>query len=124
MKFLLYLVIFILVGGVVCSKTLPGRDTHVRNVAVAIVDEIEEGNLFPGIKDTMFANKATDVGFVSECLDKVLVIDSYGVFNVGKIVWMNKEYVVSFGILGRVFGVSDAKAAEDFISNIEKAVEY
>lgn len=122
MKSLFYLLVFLLVAGLICTKTKPEKSSHVRSVAVAIVDEIEAGNLLPGIKDTKFADKATDVAFVREVVDKMLTIDNYGVFTLGKIRWMDKEYVVSLGIMGKVFTFSDAKAAKDFLSSLEEKV--
>ena len=51
------------------------------------------------------------------------VIDDYALFTVGKVLWLNKEYVVSLGVLGKVFNFSDAKAAEDFVSKVEDSLE-
>ena len=48
----------------------------------------------------------------------MLVIESYGVFTLGKVRWEDKEYVVSLGILGKVFTFADARVAKDFIESL------
>ena len=35
---------------------------------------------------------------------------------------MNNEYVVSLGILGKVFTFVDAKAAKDYVSSLENKI--
>lgn len=123
MKFFLYLVIFLLVAGLVCSRTVPDKDTHVRSVALAMIEEIESGELLPGIKGTRLAKKATDHEFVRNCVEQMLQVEDFGLFSLGRIVWMGNEYIVSLGVLGRVMNFSDAKAAKEFIGSFEtKAV--
>lgn len=123
MKFLFKLILFLTIASVVCMVTLPERGAHLRSVAGAIVDEVESGELFPGLKNTRIVSQVADTAYVRECLDKVLVVDDYALFSVGKVLWLNKEYVVSLGVLGKVFNFSDAKAAEDFISEVEDTLE-
>ena len=72
--------------------------------------------------DTKLSDMATDEAFVDECLANMLVIESYGVVTIGKIRWMNNEYVVSLGVLGKVLTIVDAKAAKDYISSLEDKI--
>ena len=120
MKFLLHLTVFVLVGGLICAKTMPTKAEHVKAVSVVVADEIKKGNLFPEIKETPFVGIATNTEAVRALLNKMLVIESYGVFTLGKVRWEDKEYVVSLGILGKVFTFADAKVAEDFIQSIKE----
>ena len=118
MKFLLYLTVFILVGGFICVKTKPGKSEHVDSVAVAVVNEIQAGNFLPGITETALSGIATNTGAVRRLLKKMLVVESYGVFTLGKLKWMEKEYVVSLGILGKVFTFADARVAGDYMKSL------
>jgi hypothetical protein len=52
-------------------------------------------------------------------LNSMLVLESYGVFTIGKIRWQEEEYVVSLGILGKVFTFADARVANDFIKSFK-----
>lgn len=122
MKWIGYLCVFLIVLGVICAKTLPGKEAHVRAVSAAVISEIEKGNVLPGIADAKLSDMATDEAFVDECLANMLVIESYGVVTIGKIRWMNNEYVVSLGVLGKVFTIVDAKAAKDYMSSIEDKI--
>lgn len=119
MKSLLYLIVFVLVGGLICSKTKPDKTQHVKTVSVVVANEIKNGNLFPEIKETPFVGIATNTEAVRALLNKMLVIESYGVFTLGKVRWEEKEYVVSLGILGKVFTFADAKVAGDFIQSFK-----
>ena len=122
MKWIFYLSVFLVVLGFVCAKTLPDKEAHVRAVSAAVISEIEKGNVLPGIADTKLSDMATDEAFVDECLANMLVIESYGVVTIGKIRWMNNEYVVSLGILGKVFTFADAKTAKDYVSSFEDKI--
>lgn len=122
MKWIFYLCVFLVVLAVICAKTLPDKEAHVRAVSSALISEIEKGNVLPGIADTKLSDMATDEAFVDECLANMLVIESYGVVTIGKIRWMNNEYVVSLGVLGKVFTIVDAKAAKDYISSLEDKI--
>ncbi len=119
MKFLFYLTIFFLVGGLICAKTKPTKAEHVKVVSVVVADEIKNGNLFPELKDTPLAWVATNPEAMRHLIDKMLVFESYGVFTLGKVKWEGKEYVVSLGILGKVFTFADAKVADDFIKSFK-----
>ena len=119
MKFLFYLIVFILVGGFVCTKTKPDKAKHVKTVSEVVVNEIKNGNLFPGVMETPFAEVAANQDVVRLLLDKMLVVESYGVFTLGKVRWGDKEYVMSLGILGKVFTFADAKVAGDFIQSFK-----
>jgi hypothetical protein len=119
MKSLLYLAVFILVGGLICSKTKPEKADHVNSLSTVVAQEIKSGNLLPGIAGTDFAKTATDPRFVKNVLNSMLVLESYGVFTIGKIRWQEEEYVVSLGILGKVFTFADARVANDFIKSFK-----
>ncbi len=118
MKSLLYLAIFFLVGGLICAKTKPDKADHIKSLTGVVVEEIKSGNVFPNVKETKFADVAADPNFVRELLDRMLHVQSYGVFTLGKIIWMDKEYVVSLGICGKVFTFADARMAKDFIESL------
>ena len=122
MKWIFYLCVFLLVFGLICAKTLPDKEAHINAVSHAMISEIEQGNVLPGIGDTKLSDVATDEAFVDECLANMLVVESYGVVTIGKIRWMNNEYVVSLGILGKVFTFVDAKAAKDYLLSIENKI--
>ena len=122
MKWFFYLCVFLVALGLICAKTLPDKEEHVHAVSLAMISEIEQGNVLPGIADTKLSDMATDEAFVDECIANLLVVESYGVVTIGKIRWMNNEYVVSLGILGKVFTFVDAKAAKDYITSFENKI--
>ena len=119
MKFFLYLIIFLLVGGLICAKTKPTKAEHIKALSVVVANEIKNGNLLPEVMETPFADLATNPEIVRKVLDKMLVVESYGVFTLGKVKWQDKEYVVSLGILGKVFTFADAKVADDFLQSFK-----
>ena len=122
MKWIFYLCVFLVVFGLICAKTLPDKEEHLHAVSLAMISEIEQGNVLPGITDTKLSDMVTDETFVDECLANMLVVEDYGVVTIGKIRWMNNEYVVSLGILGKVFTFVDAKAAKDYMTSFENKI--
>ena len=118
MKFLLYLSVFLLVGGLICAKTKPDKSDHIKCLSVVVADEVKSGDFLIDIKDDKIRELATDPAFVRVLLDRMLTVQSYGVFTIGKVLWMDKEYVVSFGICGKVFTYADARVAKDFIESL------
>lgn len=123
MKSFLYLIIFLLVAGLVCAMTNPDRDEHKETLTTALVDEIKSGNILPGVAETKYAGAVTNHNSVGYMVDKKLVIDDYTLFSIGKIQWIDEEYVVSLGILGKVFTFSDARVAEDYIHSLEQQIK-
>lgn len=122
-KYLFYLIVFLLVGGFICAKTNPDRDEHVKTLTTTLVDEIKSGNILPGVTETKLAGVVTSHSSVGFMVDKKLVIDDYAVFSIGKIQWIDEDYVVSLGILGKVFTFSDARVAEDYIHSLEQQIK-
>lgn len=118
MKFLLYLSIFLLVGGLIFAKTKPDKSDHIKRLSVVVADEVKSGEFVFEVDNPKLKELAADPAFVRILLEKMLTVKSYGVFTLGKVQWMDKEYVVSLGICGKVFTYADARVAKDFIESL------
>lgn len=72
----------------------------------------------------VFAGVATDAvletGIVDHSLERMLIVEDYGFFSLGKIIWNEKEYYLSLGIMNTVFSFSAEMLQDKFDEIIEE----
>ena len=122
MKSFMYLIVFLLVGGFICAKTRPEKSDHINTLTETLIDEVKSGNIVSGVTESQISAVASNSNLVREFVGKMLHIDNYVVFTIGKVKWMGAEYVVSLGILGKVFTFTDARVAKEYIDSIKDKI--
>ncbi|MBQ5895564.1 MAG: hypothetical protein IIW75_03215 [Bacteroidaceae bacterium] len=122
MKSFMYLIVFLLVGGFICAKTRPEKSDHINTLTETLIDEVKSGNIVSGVTESQISAVASKSNLVREFVGKMLHIDNYVVFTIGKVKWMGAEYVVSLGILGKVFTFTDARVAKEYIDSIKDKI--
>lgn len=118
----MYLIVFLLVGGFICAKTRPEKSDHINTLTETLIDEVKSGNIVSGVTESQISAVASKSNLVREFVGKMLHIDNYVVFTIGKVKWMGAEYVVSLGILGKVFTFTDARVAKEYIDSIKDKI--
>ena len=122
MKSFMYLIIFLLVGGFICAKTRPEKSDHIETLTETLLDEVKSGNILSGVTESQLSTVADNIDVVHDFVGKMLHIDNYVVFTIGKVKWLDEEYVVSLGILGKVFTFTDAKVAKKYMESIKNKI--
>ena len=87
MKSFMYLIVFLLVGGFICAKTRPEKSDHINTLTETLIDEVKSGNIVSGVTESQISAVASKSNLVREFVGKMLHIDNYVVFTIGKVKW-------------------------------------
>ncbi len=119
MRLLIYFILFVAVVSVICIATKPEKEIHVQKlssvVAEAIASEAEEYGIPTDEINTPAGNE-----YISSTIGKMLTVEDYGLFTLGKVRFGNKEYTVSVGVFGTVLTFSSEMLADKLDAIIEK----
>lgn len=104
----------------ICMHTKPGREAHMEKLSSSLFANMDgvlpEGMEIPA--KVMEGMKSE--GVVETMLDRMLVVDDYAACTVGRIVVGDNRYVVSVGVIGNVFALSQDGMAEMFVYRLRE----
>ena len=99
----------------ICMHTKPDRDMHLNELSSAVMAGIRT-SAPAGIEipDEVIAKIERD-SLVATMLDKMMVLEDYVAFTVGKVFVGDDGYPISVGLFGNVFALSQEDMMENFV---------
>lgn len=106
MKFLLWFIFFIVVLAVIGVVTCPDKEEHVDKFASLVTETIADKTENMGAVGKAI-NDVSKTDLLTKAVDKKLEVEDYGVFTLGKVEYFDEDYVISLGVFGTVFTISE-----------------
>ena len=122
MRFILNFFIFIAILAFIGYKTCPRKEQHVEKISEVVNEAMHTEASERGKLAGMAVEAIEETDLVSTTVDKLLRVDYYGVFSVGKVLWGDEEYYVSFGAMSCVFTFSSEMLQEKFAQFVQEAL--
>lgn len=119
MRALLYFFIFVAVVLFIGYKTCPEKRAHVEKISSVVSGAVQAETEERGVLATAAANAVLSTDLVTASIGKLLIIEDYGFFSLGKIIWNEKEYYLSLGAMNTVFCFSSEMLQEKLDEIIE-----
>lgn len=119
MRSMLYFIIFVAVVALVCMYTRPDKEKHVNKISSVVLEAMRAEAQEEGAFAVAAVNELSGYDLVARSVDRMLVVESYGVFSVGKVIWNDDEYYVSLGVLNTVITFSSDMLRERIDSLID-----
>ena len=121
MRTILNFFIFVVILAVIGYKTCPDKQQHVEKISAVVNEAMQAEASERGELAGMAVEAISVTDIVSTTVDNLLTVDDYGFFSVGKVLWDEEEYRVSFGAMSCVFTFSSEMLQSKFSEIVQKA---
>ncbi|MBR3977818.1 MAG: hypothetical protein IKJ95_08365 [Bacteroidaceae bacterium] len=112
MKPILYVLVFLLLIAAVCVHTRPPKEDHIKKMSSVINEAMQDEASLYGAFPAMIASEIEKMRLVDELLDRIVVVEDYGVATVGKVYFNGEEYMISLGVMDNVITFSKEQLKE------------
>ncbi|MBR5456260.1 MAG: hypothetical protein IKU76_04845 [Bacteroidaceae bacterium] len=83
--------------------TCPAKKGHVEKVSSVVSNVIDDETKGLGKFAISLVDELTGINHVERAVDRLLDVENYYIFSLGRIHWQGKDHVASLGLFGMVF---------------------